>query len=59
MLLFESGFIVHLVSHHRQGGKWRAPKPTRDKGSFELRFVKNGIAELISPSSDYLRELFK
>jgi hypothetical protein len=37
----------------------RVVEDTREKGSFELRFVKNGIDELISPSNDYLHELFK
>jgi hypothetical protein len=36
----------------------RPVEDTREKGSFELKFVKNGIAEVISPSDAFLHELF-
>lgn len=36
-----------------------AIEDTQDKGDFELRFVKNGKVEVISPSGDFLHELFR
>jgi hypothetical protein len=36
----------------------RSIEETEDKGSFELRFLKNGIVEVISPSDSFLYEFF-
>lgn len=36
----------------------RVVEDTEDKGDFELRFIKNGVSEVISPSDDFLHDLF-
>lgn len=36
-----------------------AIEDTKDKGTFELRFIKDGIEDVISPSDDFLHELFR
>lgn len=37
----------------------RAIEDTPEKGDFELRFIKNEKVDVISPSDDFLHELFK
>jgi len=37
----------------------RSIEKTEEKGSFELRFLKGGVEDVISPSEIFLYELFK